>query len=372
MTSVLHVALIAPNGYSNEPLMNAFLNSGFTSYHCFDYQLETFNYGRETMRRNLIRLAEHTKPDLIFLHVQSSEVLDFDTVIKLSAIGFTVLYTFDCRTTEQTEWMYNYAKHLGLVCFSNQDDVQECLRRDIKNVMTLQSSCDMDVYCKGEPVEKSLEIVFIGGNYVGTNLNFPLAQERKEMVDFLEDSYGDYFTAMGNGWGGGRTIKSKEEIEMYRSAAIAINQNNFNKHLYTSDRLWRIMATGTFCLTRYFDGIEKLFQRKVHLDWWHTFDEMEEKIDYYVTNVDLREQIAKNGMYEVRYRHTWTDRVKEMMVQANQLKPKTDLCRDAHRVKGEIPVEEHYHNAVCDCGKFKYSWEECCGGNWALKMYQNI
>lgn len=374
MNSVLHCSLIAPNGYSNEPFLKAFLDNGFTTYHCFDYQLQSFEYGREKMRENLLKLADYTKPDLIFLHVQSSEVLDYDTVIKLSAIGFTVLYTFDCRTTEQTEWMYNYAKHLGLVCFSNQDDVQECMRRGIMNTMVVQSSCDMDKYRKLDHKVPNIDILFIGGNYVNTNLLFPLAEEREDMIKFLSDTYGDGFTVMGMGRVGSRLVISGEEIAVYNECKIAISHNNFNKHLYTSDRLWRIMATGTFCLTRYFDGIEKLFTRKVHLDWWHNFDELKEKIDYYLANPEEREQIAGNGMHLVRNNHTWSDRVNEIALRINQIKPKGEDCRDAHRVKGELPTEERHGGKVCDCGKYRYEWEECgcTDKHMEIRMYQNI
>lgn len=374
MNSVLHVALIAPNGYSNEPLMNAFLNNGFTTYHCFDYQSQSFEYGKEKMRENLLKLADYTKPDLIFLHVQSSEVLDYDTVIKLSAIGFTVLYTFDCRTTEQTEWMYNYAKHLGLVCFSNQDDVQECMRRGILNTMVVQSSCDMDMYRK-LAVPAKYGIVFIGGNYVDTNLNFPLDTERVGMVDKLVETYHDKFCVMGMGWGKNTSlVKSPEEILTYNKSEIAISHNNFNKHLYTSDRLWRIMATGTFCLTRHFDGIEQMFQRGVHLDWWHSFGELRDKIDYYLANPEIREQIAQNGMYAVRQNHTWSCRIAEVLVKALQLKPKSEKCRDAHRVNGELPIEERHGGKKCDCDKYRFEWEDCgCGEEkMAIRMYQNI
>lgn len=374
MKSVLHVALIAPNGYSNQPIMNAFLDNGYTSYHCFDYQLQMFEYGKETMRKNLLKLAMHTKPDLIFLHVQSSEILDYDTVIQLSNIGFTVLYTFDCRTTEQTEWMYNYSKHLGLVCFSNQDDVQECLRRGITNTICVQSSCYMELYHKIEVAAKH-GAVFIGGNYVGTNLNFPLDTERVVMVDRLTAKFGDKFHVMGMGWGKNSTlVQPREEMLTYNKAEIAISHNNFNKRMYTSDRLWRIMACGAFCLTRYFDGIEQMFIRGVHLDWWHTMEELEEKINFWFENAETRDRVAKNGMIEVRKNHRWSDRIKTIIDRVRVLKPTDAACRDAHRVNGELPLEERHGGTVCDCGKFKFSWAECgCGEKkMEIRMEQNI
>lgn len=374
MKSVLHCALIAPNGYSNEPLLHAFMNNGFVNYSCFDYQLQTFEFGREKMRENLLKMAYHTRPDLIFLHVQSSEILDYNTIIKLSSIGFTVLYTYDCRTTEQTEWMYNYAKHLGLVCFSNQDDVQECLKRGIMNTMTLQSSCDMEFYVENELPISSSDIIFIGGNYVGTNLDFPLAEERADMVCFLNMQYPLRFKAIGMGWGSSSHINKEQEKNNYSNCKIAISHNNFSKSMYTSDRLWRIMSTGAFCLTKYFNGIENMFTRGTHLDWWDTFDELKEKIDYYLHNSELRERIALRGMNEVREKHTWTARIKEMMDRVIVLKPKEDACRDAHRVKGELPTEEKHGGTICDCGKYRFMWEECgcVEKHMEIRMYQNI
>jgi hypothetical protein len=363
MKSVLHVALIAPNGYTNLPFMDAFLNNGFDTYHCFDYQLETFEYGREVMRQRLLQMAKATRPDLIFMHVQNSETLDVDTVKELSSFGFTVFYTFDARTKEQTEWLYNMAPHVGLICFSSKDDVEEAKVRWHTNTMVLQSSCDMDFY---KPhLRHPSGIIFIGGNYQHTNLNFPLADERVEMVERMKKRFGDDFNAYGIGWPGSKLIGPKEELELYYKSAIAISHNNFDRELYTSDRLWRIMASGTFCLTKYFLGIENLFQRGIHLDWWHDFDELEMLADHYLKNDDLRESIAWSGSLHVRSEHRWTHRIKEMMNMIEYIRPKNTPCLDAHRIDGIIPVDQmEFDGRTCDCGKLIFHVEDCgCGGN---------
>jgi hypothetical protein len=384
MKSVLHVALIAPNGYNNKPFMDAFLANGFTSYHCYDYQLETFSSGHAVMRQKLINLAQQTKPDLIFLHVQNSEALDLETYKTLSSIGFTVLYTFDCRTKEQTKWMYDLAPYVGLICFSNKEDVDECkINRWQNNTMVLQSSCDMEAYKFWEkrkdgyyeihPKEIIHDIIFVGGNYVNTNLNFPLAQERADMVEFLGKSYPESFRAFGMGWKEGSLVNAKTETAIYQGCKIAISHNNFDKELYTSDRLWRIMASGGFCLTKHFKGIETMFDRGVHLDWWYTLPDLKDKIDYYLDKPFLREGIALAGMLHVRTMHRWTDRIAEMMVEVDKNKPKDIPCRDVHRVRGIIPISEE-HIGVCDCGKILFKWELCgCGSQeYQIRAEQNI
>jgi len=66
MKSVMHIALIAPGGYSNAGLMKAFFGNGFKEYTCFDYKKKIFNADKESMRRMLIQEAERLKPDLCF------------------------------------------------------------------------------------------------------------------------------------------------------------------------------------------------------------------------------------------------------------------------------------------------------------------
>ncbi len=76
---------------------------------------------------------------------------------------------------------------------------------------------------------------------------------------------------------------------------IGIGINSFNRSKYSSDRLGNYMSCGTFYLAHYFEGIEEVFQRGVHLDWFHNVEELEEKIKFYLKNDDLRKRIAKNG-----------------------------------------------------------------------------
>src|SRR5580700_1704212 len=158
---------MGPAGYSNKGIMDGFMQSGFVDYKCFDFQLERFSIGKDLMQRKMIHEAEQMKPDLIFCQIQSSDIIDLETFKALQRIAFTVNFTFDVRINEQTQWLYNLVPHIGLVCFSNQEDVDECNRRGYKNVMLLQSSADHDVYNPKEGVDRK-GVVFIGTNFLNT------------------------------------------------------------------------------------------------------------------------------------------------------------------------------------------------------------
>lgn len=405
MKKVLHVALVAPNGYSNKGLMDAFLNNGFSEYFLFDYQLQSFSIGKDLMQSALIQEADKIKPDIIFLQVQSSEVLTLSTFQTLSRIAFTVNYTFDIRTKDQTEWLYNLAPVLGLICFSNQRDVDECRSRGFNNTMVLQSSADFEIYkpgkekcncpcheegsgmmhivacCDGGYVDKKRSgVVFVGNNYVNTNIEFPLSKDRENMVKFLQLKFGSYFEVYGNNWSGSKLTTQKEEVEIYQNAKLAINHNNFDEPAYTSDRLWRIMGTGAFCLTKYFKGIECLFKKGYHLDWWSTLEELNKMVDYYVQVPMAHEIIARRGMEHVRSNHSWTARIKEMMTfidsKIKVMGKNSCEVAGAHVIDGIIPLptDEHFNNHICDCGRTRWVWSECgCGEKtFQLRVQENI
>lgn len=308
--SVLHFAIDSP-GYKSDGMAKGFVENGY-EYKAVFWQHERFNLGLEGMRKKCVELAKAMKPTIIFSHIQNGEAFDIETWDELQKHGFVINYSFDVRSKEKMQWMYDVAPHIGYTFFGCQEDIVRCLSLGIKNISHIHSSCDMDLYKpKDQKVNHAFDIVFCGNRYDNSNLEFPLAQERQEMILFLQNNYGDKFKAYGLGQEGGM-IRPEVEANVYNFSKIAINQNNFYLTNYSSDRLWRIMSSGTFCLTKYFPGIEQIFQKEVHLDWWHDFDEMKALIDFYLSNDEERDSIAAAGCKLVRGNHRWADRISDM------------------------------------------------------------
>lgn len=306
MKSVLHIGLKSST-YSPEGMEKGFKASGFTEYTFFDWQAVRLDCGILGCQSRMIGAAMQLEPDLIFIHLQNPTIVDTETAIELSKCGFVVNYSFDCRAQTEMQWMYELAPHIGLTLFSCQEDVDNC---KIGAAAVMQSSCDMDWYNR-IPVERNSDVVFIGGNYAPTNLVFPLAQQRAEMVKFLKENV-PTFKKYGMNWELSQYINPQQEISIYNQSAIAINQNNFLREGYTSDRLWRIMACGTMCITSYYPGIEKIFEKGNHLEWFHNFEELKELIEYYLSNSLKREKVANDGSLWVRNFHGWKNRFEEM------------------------------------------------------------
>ena len=90
-------------------------------------------------------------------------------------------------------------------------------------------------------------------------------------------------------------LGNPDYVNYINGAKIGIGSNSFNRKKYSSDRLGNYMSCGTFFLTQYIEGIEEVFTQGEHLDWFHSTDEMLEKIKYYLAHPELRYKIAQRG-----------------------------------------------------------------------------
>lgn len=280
--------------------------------------------GNSVLQDVLLKKAMIEKPDLIFLHIQSKGVLNTLIVDQLQRIADTVIYNFDCREKEESEWIYDLVPYVKLVCFSNIDDVINCRARGHYNTMVLQSSADYDVYKplpnkQNIPKEFQHDIVFIGNKSEGTNLNFPEAKARTEMVNFLEREYGSKFKAWGMGWNYSRIVNRQEEVMIYNSCKIAITHNNFNRVDYQSDRVYRAMGCGAFTLIQFFPNVNKHFNNDV-ASAWINLPMLKEQIDKYLEDEELREKKAFLGSGFVRHKHSWAVRVEQLMIALKNVK----------------------------------------------------
>lgn len=312
---VLHCGITAPT-YSSVAISEGFRQNGFdVSY--YNWQSVRFDEGLEGMRERLILKSKFDNPNIIFLHVQNPDAIDKETAIELSKHAFVINYTFDVRSKEKTEWMYELAPLIGLTVFACQDDANEAISRGINNVTHSHSSFDPEVYrplILPEQIKSQYpKIVFIGNNTLNTNLNFEQSNERVDMVEFLKKQYGDKFGVYGMGWENSKMVNPQEKVTIYNACKIAITQNQFKRKYYASDRQWEIMSCGTFSLCQHYEGIEKDFVKEVHCDWWNNLDELKNLIDFYLFDDKERESIAKNGSLFVRENHNWKNRIEQIL-----------------------------------------------------------
>lgn len=260
-----------------------------------------------SFNRDIRSLVNAHQPDVIFMQLQTAGVLDKHTAAYISQRAFTMNWTGDVRTP-LPQWFKDIAPHIGITLFTNMNDVDHMRNHGFK-ADYLQIGVPNKIFTAKGEIKESADIVFMGNNVGG----FPLSSERRQMVDLLRQRYGKQFKVYGVGWQGADYIPEQtEEVKYYRGCKIAINFSHFKYKRYSSDRILRAMASGPMVLSHHYPEIEKEFNIGEHLDVWDNFDQLFEKIDYYLNNENKRKEIARAGCAHVHMNHTWQARIPEL------------------------------------------------------------
>ena len=236
----------------------------------------------------ILQMAIDFQPDLTFMQIQTPNVVMPETVRRLP--GLVINWTGDCRQPIPA-WFYHMAPHC-ITCFSNQKDVDEFKAKGLRSEF-LQIGIDPNIFNKWGGAGG--EIVFMANNYGN---QFPLGNYRREVGLILKKKYGERFKWFGNGWqqaDGNLNGSQLDESKYYNGSKIGINVSNYNLDRYSSDRIFRIMGSGCFCLSHKFTGIEKDFVIGEHLDVFNDHADMCNKINHYLANDEARNRIAENG-----------------------------------------------------------------------------
>lgn len=275
---ILHVGLCVDG--KNEGLPFA-LREASTFY----YEIST---GDKELKDKISKAIFDWKFDLAFFQVQSPGIVHPFLFHNIQDKGiFTVNWSGDMRSTTP-EWYYK--TNADLTLFTNTKDVEALRKAGLKSDF-LQIGIDPKVFkIHGEKRNRE-SVVFMGNNY---GSQFPLGGERTHLASTLVNLgyglYGSYRGSKGN-----LTGNQLEESKVYNNSCIAINHSHFNVDRYTSDRMFRILGSGCFCLSHHYPGIEKDFEVGKHLETYRSTREMLNKITHYLGNSTERERIAMNG-----------------------------------------------------------------------------
>lgn len=281
---VLHIGLSA-TGYPLNGLQKALMRLG---------EYDEINTATPNINEAIKKKSDSFKPDLVWIQVQRRDIVSIDAGEYLRKNGaFVMNWTGDVRTP-QPSFYEDLGRHIDLTLFSNVTDVEILNSRGVKSDY-LQIGYDPEIYTPIGDKIQSQEIVFLGNNLVD---KFPLSVFRGELVAFLKSHYAHRFGVYGSGWFNGQGSymgNQMGEARLYRSSKIAVNCSHFDFKRYSSDRLFRILGSGVFCLSKWYPDIELDFTDGEHLVIWKDLNDLKQKIDYYLNNPVERERISKNG-----------------------------------------------------------------------------
>lgn len=267
----------------------------------------------ENLYGNAIRLFLEFCPQIVFIQAQADRLIDRRLVSFFRRFGaFVINWTGDKRA-EIPPWMLRLAPHVDCTAFSNFEDVKT-LRRLGLNSDYLDIGYDSRIFNASGQLKQAAEIVFMGNNF-GDSV-FPLSGLRSKMVDFLYETYGNRFAAFGNGWSrssGDLNDQPYVEAAVYRGAKIAINLSHFDCPGYNSDRLWRILGSGTMCISyRHLEMVTSCRENE-HVAYFQNLEELKTQIDFFLLHETQRQEIASQGNLLAQHQHTFEHMVNQII-----------------------------------------------------------
>ena len=107
----------------------------------------------------------------------------------------------------------------------------------------------------------------------------------------------------------------EEMPKVFHLSRINLNITSRSIESGIPQRVWDIMAVGGFCLTNYQPELEEYFEIGRDLEVYHDLQELDEKIQYYLTHENERIQVAMSGYQKVRLHHSLRSRLADALVQ---------------------------------------------------------
>lgn len=284
------------------------------------YTTTTIVHTDSTLDTKLLEAFNNFKPDYVFIHTQKADVIGVHVIEHFRKTAKVINWCGDVREPLEKHYV-TLGKQIDLTLFTNMDDVNLLNKQGVKADF-LQVGFDSDKFNPKGDKGKYPEIVFLGSNY---GRAFPLSAFREEMVNKLKNEFGDKFGVYGTGWGkngDGIIDNYAEEGKVYRSCKVAISLSHFDRELYASDRLFRAMGAGAFCMSHGFRGLEKMFSIGNEIQTFATIDDLITDIRYYLEVPKIRKKIAKAGCKKVRNNYTWINFAENLKIKTDGLDKK--------------------------------------------------
>lgn len=275
------------------------------------YEVDYLGIPRETLQKELARVIDRFKPDMILSQIHAPEPLTVEMLTALRTyypravwVNWNGDYWPDGLTSGK---MLHLLKHVDLQLVINGSVISAYQEHGIPaaywQIGYEEPGDDL-------PEAEAHEVVFLGNAY---------HPERKRWMAQLRNCV-DSIALYGDGWGmfgAGNTLYDFAAGKaIYRAAKIALGDNQYlDAYGFVSNRLFQALAAGgCLLLHQTVPGLEELTGLKdgVHYVSWTDVDDLAAKVNYYLKDEKARAKIATAGTAYVRKHHSFEARVIEL------------------------------------------------------------
>jgi spore maturation protein CgeB len=176
---------------------------------------------------------------------------------------------------------------------------------NINNVILSQWAANHRLYYP-MPVEKKYDVTFVGQPH----------GDRREIVERLRND-GIQVATWGHGWEAGR-LTQMEMVRLFSQSKINLNFANalVPGLVQIKGRNFEVPACRAFLLTTYVPELENYYGIDGEVVCFTGYDELRDKIRYYLAHDEERENIAARGYQRTLAQHTFDARFDDIFCKA--------------------------------------------------------
>lgn len=169
---------------------------------------------------------------------------------------------------------------------------------------------------------KDYDVLFVGGGDRPGNPNIyghPEWDYRNQLIGWLYDTYGERFIKFGHPQ---ETIRNAALNQLYIDSKVVVGdsvcvpwEDGTPHSYYWSDRAYETIGRGGFLIHPYIKGMEEEFidGKTIVFYEYNNWEQLKEKIDYYLEHDQEREAIRHAGFEFVKKHATYTIRLQQML-----------------------------------------------------------
>ncbi|UCF90824.1 MAG: glycosyltransferase family 1 protein [Desulfobacterales bacterium] len=258
---------------------------------------------QKIIQRKIIRCT----PDLVLIY---SKDIPYAVLQEISAQYKTAIFYPDVKIPLD-ENLIQYARLTDYLFITNKRQLPELQSRGVKNPIFCMQGCDRDEH-RITPTRNRKwvsEVAFIGR---------PSTAYRLQLLQRIHQRF--HLKAWGARWQewGFACPKThvypQEYAKICYATPIILGCDYSHEMDYNfSNRTWITLGCGGFLLTNYQRGLEEIFIKGVHLEWYHSQEECLDLIDYYLKHEGRRKEIARHG-YQFAHAHRTYDVVVDEII----------------------------------------------------------
>lgn len=269
--------------------------------------------------RKIVEKVSALRPTIIFMQLQSKDALDAkDIEFIRKAAGNPTIISWDGDLRDEPadpgrKWFVELGKVIDASLVTNTVHPPIYKSLGVRGAGYMQIGIDENIYKPATPARNVPEIVFLASKYDSHS-------RRDEVVAALSKRYKKRFGVFGHGWNklftGHGMLRQDQEAAVYTAAKCAISMSIRNDlPSYTSDRLFRALASGAVTLVEDFPGLLELgVVPNINAYVWKTIDELISQIDYIINFDDpWLSSMRAAASSLARTAHSWQARMPELL-----------------------------------------------------------